>query len=52
MKDMIVEELNECIYPIAILENDMTLEEMYVLFFGVDYVKSIGIEIKEENGYK
>lgn len=52
MKDMIVEELNKCIYPIAILEKDMTLEEMYVLFLASNYVKSIGIEIKEENGYK
>lgn len=40
MKDMIVEELNKCIYPVAIIENDMTLEEIYVLFMAANYVKS------------
>jgi hypothetical protein len=52
MKDMIVEELNECICPIAIMENDMTLEEMYVLFLAANYVKYIGTEITEDNGSK
>jgi hypothetical protein len=45
IKDIIVEELNECICPIAIMENDMTLEEIYVLFLAANYVKHTSIEI-------
>lgn len=49
IKDMIVEELNECIYPVAIIEKNMTLEEMYVLFLAANYVKSRGAQVTEEH---
>lgn len=40
IKDMIVETLNECIYPTAIIENEMTLEEIYVLFLAANYERA------------
>lgn len=45
IKDMIVERFNKCIYPNAIIENDMTLEEIYVLFLAANYVKNTSAEI-------
>jgi len=47
LKDTIVKEFNKCIYPIAIIEKDMTLEEIYVLFLAANYVKSISTETRE-----
>lgn len=40
MKDMIVEQLNKCVQPIAIIENEMTLNEIYVLVLATNYVKT------------
>lgn len=49
LKDMIVEKFNECIYPIAIIEKNMTLEEIYVLFLAANYVKNTSTEIGEDS---
>ena len=40
IKGMIVEKLNECIYPIAIIENEMSLEEIYVLFLAANFERA------------
>lgn len=48
IKDMIVEKFNKCIYPIAIIERDMTLKEIYVLFLAANYVMSTSTEIGED----
>lgn len=37
MKDMIVEQLNKRVQPIAIIENEMTLNEIYVLVMAANY---------------
>lgn len=52
MKDVIVKKFNKYIYPTAIIENDMTLEEIYVLFLAANYVRSKNIEAKEDSAKK
>ena len=44
-----MKKFNKCIYPIALIEKDMKLEEIYVLFLAANYVMSTSTEIGEDS---